>query len=95
MSKLAAKIRRRLKRGAVPWDLAIAGESPHEVREILEQAKPFLALRPPRQPVSLRLDPHDLAMLERLARQKGIPYMQLMAMGLHERVEQEKGKLEA
>jgi hypothetical protein len=95
MSKLPAKIRRRLKREATQWDLAVAGESPHEVQEILEQTELFLASRPPRQPVSLRLDPYDLALAKRLARRKGIPYTQLIAMWLHERVEHEKGKADA
>ena len=95
MSRLPARIRSRLRREAAELDLAIAGETPEKVQELLEQAEPFRASRPPRQPVSLRLDPHDLAMLKRLARQRGISYTQLMAMWLHERVEQEKGKADA
>jgi len=95
MSRLPARIRKRLKREAAQWDAAIAGESPHEVQGILEQAEPFRASRPPRQPVSLRLDPYDLALAKRLARRKGIPYTQLIAMWLHERVEQEKPKADA
>lgn len=95
MSRLPTKIRRRLKREAAQLDAAIAQENPHEVQESLEQAEPFLASRPPRQPVSPRLDPYDLALAKRLARRKGIPYTQLIGMWLHERVEHEKGKADA
>jgi len=38
----------------------------------------------------VRLDPFDLALLKRIARNKGIPFTQLMSMWLHEKVEQEK-----
>lgn len=95
MSKLPGKIRKRLKQEARKWDAAIASETPGRVQELLEQAEPFQALRPPRQPVSLRLDPYDVAAAKRLARRRGIPYTQLMAMWLHERVEQEKGTADA
>lgn len=90
MSTLPAKIRKRLKKEAHEWDASIAEENPAKVQELLQQAEPFEVSRPPRQPVSLRLDPFDLAMLRRMARKKGIPYTQLMAMWLHERIEQEK-----
>jgi hypothetical protein len=36
------------------------------------------------------LDPFDLAMLKRIARQKGLPFTQLMSLWLHEKIEQEK-----
>jgi hypothetical protein len=45
---------------------------------------------PPRQPVSLRMDPFDLSMIKRLARKKGVPHTQLMAIWLRERIEKEK-----
>ena len=90
MTNLPAKIRKKLKQEAREWDASIAGESPKQVQELLEQAEPFEISRPPRKPVSLRLDPFDLAMVKRFARRKGIPYTQLMAMWLHERIEQEK-----
>ena len=41
-------------------------------------------------PVSLRLDPFDVSMVKRLAHKKGIPHTQLMAIWLHERIDQEK-----
>jgi len=90
MSKLPKRIKMRLKKEASEWDASIAKESPDRVMHLLETAEPFDASRPPRQPVSLRMDPFDLALLKRLAREKGLPHTQLMAMWLHERIEQEK-----
>ena len=90
MSKLPKRMRNLLNKEASDWDASIAKESPAKVRQLLETAEPFDASRPPRQPVSLRIDPFDLALLKRLARQKGLPHTQLMAMWLHERIELEK-----
>jgi hypothetical protein len=90
MSKLPKTIRNTLIKESRDWDALIAKESSAKVEQLLERAKPFEVSRPPRQPVSLRVDPFDLAMLKRLARQKGLPHTQLMAMWLHERIEQEK-----
>jgi len=36
------------------------------------------------------MDPFDISMIKRFARKKGVPYSQLMAMWLHERMEKEK-----
>lgn len=90
MSKLPEKIRKKLKGEARSWDASIANEKPEKIQEILEKAETFFATRPPRQPVSLRIDPFDLSMLKRIARRKGIPFTQLMSMWLHEKIEQEK-----
>ena len=90
MSPLPDNLRNRLKKEAGEWDAAVAGESPEAVQRLLDEAEPFKVLRPPRQPVSLRLDPFDISMLKRIARKKGIPYTQLVATWLHERIEQEK-----
>jgi len=90
MKKLPEKIRTKLGEEARSWDASIANEKPEKIQESLEKAEPFLATRPPRQPVSLRIDPFDLSMLKRIARRKGIPYTQLMSMWLHEKIEQEK-----
>jgi hypothetical protein len=38
------------------------------------------------------MDPFDLSMAKRIARLKGIPFSQLMAMWLHKRIEQEKAQ---
>ncbi len=92
MSKLPAKNRKRLKNEAETWDTSIAHENPKKVGELLEKAELFLANRPPRQPVSLRVDPFDISMAKRIARRKGIPFTQLMSMWLHEKNEQEKGQ---
>ena len=90
MSKLPDKIRKKLKKEARLWDVKIADEPPEKVQELLGRAKPFIAPRPPREPVSVRIDPFDLSMLKRMARHRGIPFTQLMSMWLHERIEEEK-----
>jgi len=93
MSKLPLETRNRLRDEARDWDAAILTESPDEVQELLTEAESFGSRRPVRRPVSLRLDSSDIAMLKRLARRKGIPYTQLMALWLHERIEQEKSAI--
>ena len=90
MSRLPKEIRNSLKEEAKEWDISIAGESPEQVRKLLDEAELFKAPRLARQPVSIRLDPFDISMIKRLARKKGIPHTQLMALWLHERIEQEK-----
>lgn len=92
MSALPEKIRKKLKEEARNWDAAAANELPEKVEKALDEAEPFNTRRPPRQPVSLRVDPFDLAMIKRLARRRGIPHTQLMSMWLHEKVEHEKKK---
>jgi len=92
MRKLPAKIKEQLKKEAQTWDTSIAQENPQKVAEFLEKAELFLANRPPKQPVSLRVDPFDISMAKRIARRKGIPFTQLMSMWLHEKIEQEKGQ---
>ncbi|OGP93891.1 MAG: hypothetical protein A2157_11625 [Deltaproteobacteria bacterium RBG_16_47_11] len=93
MNKLPAKFRNRLKKEAQSWDTSIANEKPEKIKELLDQAELFVASRPPRQPVSLRIDPFDLSMAKRIARQKGIPFTQLMSMWLHEKIEQERKRM--
>jgi predicted DNA binding CopG/RHH family protein len=90
MSKLPEKIRKKLKEEARAWDASLAKEKPEKIQKVLDKAEPFFAIRPPRQPVSLRIDPFDLSMLKRIARRKGIPFTQLMSIWLHEKIEQEK-----
>ena len=92
MSKLPAQIRKRLKKEAESWDTSFAHEDPLKVKGLLERADLFVANRPPRRPVSLRVDPFDVSMAKRIARRKGIPFTQLMSMWLHEKIEQEKGQ---
>jgi len=41
----------------------------------------------PRQPAFLRMDTFDLSMIKRLARNKGVPHTQLMAIWLREWVQ--------
>jgi len=90
MSKLPAKLRNRLKKEALAWDVSLSEERPEEVEKLFERAELFQANRPPRQPVSIRVDPFDLSLAKRIARRKGIPFTQLMSMWLHEKIEQEK-----
>ena len=91
MSKLPKKTRNGLKKEAIQWDTAISGESPEQIQELLNDAEPFKVPRPARQPVSLRMDPFDVSMIKRLARKKGVPHTQLMAMWLHERIDSKLG----
>jgi len=93
MSKLPQRIRTRLKREAQIWNSSIVKEAPEDVSRLLDKADFFVAHRPSRQPVSVRLDPFDIAMLKRIARKKGIPFSQLMSMWLHEKIDQEKTAL--
>jgi len=90
MSRLSRKTRDDLKKEAIQWDTAISGESPEQIQELLNDAESFKVPRPARQPVSLRMDPFDISMIKRLARKKGVPHTQLMAMWLRERIEREK-----
>lgn len=91
MNRLPKQIKKDLKKEAKEWDRTIAEESSEHVQKMLDQAESFKIPRPPRQPVSIRLDPFDIAMVKRIARRKGIPPAQLMATWLHERIEREKG----
>ena len=90
MSRLPKEIRNNLKEEAKEWDITIAGESPEQVQNLLDESETFKVPRPARHPVSLRLDPFDISLVKRLARKKGIPHTQLMAIWLHERIDQEK-----
>jgi len=89
MSRLPKRIRKILQKEAHEWDIRIPTEGPEKVQKLLESAKPFKVARPPREPVSLRLDPFDISMIKRIARNKGIPHTQLMALWLHEKAVQE------
>jgi hypothetical protein len=90
MSRLPKSETKRLSKEAREWDEAVKKENKEQVEKLLEKAEVFNIPRPPRQPVSLRLDPYDLSMAKRIARKKGIPHTQLMALWLHERIEKEK-----
>ena len=90
MSRLPKEIRNKIREEAKEWDTAIAGESVEDVQKLLDEAEPFKVPRPARQPVSLRLDPFDISMIKRLARKKGIPHTQLMALWLHEKIDRER-----
>lgn len=88
-SRLPEKIVQRLRREALAWDLATRKETDGQVTALLEKAEVFRVTRPPREPVSVRLDPQDIFLLTRLARRKGIPSSQLIALWVHERVARE------
>jgi len=57
MKKLPKRIKTGLKKEAQAWDSSIAKERPEEVSGFLDKAEFFVARRPPRQPVSVRVDP--------------------------------------
>jgi predicted DNA binding CopG/RHH family protein len=90
MTRLPKEIKNSLREEAKEWDASNAKEKVEDVQKLLNEAELFEAQRPARQPVSVRLDPYDISMIKRLARKKGIPYTQLMALWLHEKIEQEK-----
>jgi predicted DNA binding CopG/RHH family protein len=89
MTRLPKEIKNSLLEEAKEWDAAISKEKVEDVQKLLTEAELFEAQRPARQPISVRLDPYDISMIKRLARKKGIPYTQLMALWLHEKIEQE------
>ena len=90
MSRLPKRVRKSSQKEAHEWDIRISTEGPEKVQKLLESVELFKVTRPPRQPVSLRLDPFDISMIKRIARNKGVPHTQLMALWLHEKVEQER-----
>ncbi len=73
MNRLPKEIKKDLKEEAKEWDRTIAKESPEHVQKMLDQAESFKIPRPPRQPVSIRLDPFDIAMAKRIARERVFP----------------------
>ncbi len=85
-SRLSAKIVQRLRKEAVAWDRARRGEAEGEVAAALGEAEVFRVSRPAREPVSVRLDPQDIFLLKRVARRRGIPSSQLIALWVHERL---------
>ena len=87
--RLSERIVRRLRKEAGAWDRARMTETDDEVGTLLNGAKVFKVSRPAREPVSVRLDPGDIFLLRRLARRKGIPSSQLIAVWVHERVARE------
>ena len=88
-SRLPAAIVRRLKREAEEWDSRASSERPKDLLDQIARADVFHVRRPAREPVSVRLDPGDVFLLRRIARQKGIPHSQLLSQWVHERVAQE------
>jgi len=91
-SRLPARIVQRLRKEALTWDRAGSAESGREAAARLDEALVFTVSRPAREPVSVRLDPQDVFLVKRLARRKGIPSSQLLALWIHERVVTENGR---
>jgi hypothetical protein len=58
---------------------------PQREAELLEKSESFRVSRPPRQPISLGIDPLDLSILKRIARRKGIPFTPLLFMWVQEK----------
>lgn len=85
-SRLPDRIVDRLRKEAQAWDRARDRESEAALNAQLDRAELFSVGRPAREPVSVRLDPQDILLVKRLARRRGIPYSQLLAEWVHERV---------
>jgi hypothetical protein len=83
-SHLPDRIVQRLRKEAAAWDRARATEGERDVARQLEDSEVFVASRPAREPVSVRLDPRDIFLLRRIARRRGIPSSQLIALWVHE-----------
>jgi len=66
MSRLTKEIRNNLKAESKEWESIIAKESPDQVQKLLDKAETFKVPCPARQPVSLRLDPFDVSMVNAL-----------------------------
>ena len=92
-SRLPDKIVQRLRKEATSWTRARGRESEAAVIKELEKADVFAVGRPPREPMSVRLDPQDIFLLKRLARRRGIAHSQLIAQWVHERVVRETRRL--
>ena len=86
---LPETLRRSLAAEALEWDEKARMETENSVCKEVESAEIFDVRRPARQPVSVRLDLRDITLLKRFSRRRGIPYSQLIAQWLHERVETE------
>ena len=85
-SRLPEKIVKRLRNEARAWDQTRAAESDRDAARALEKTPVFVMSRVAREPVSVRLDPTDIFLVRRLARRKGVPSAQLLALWVHERV---------
>jgi predicted DNA binding CopG/RHH family protein len=88
-TKLPEKLRRSLAVEALEWDEKARMETENSACKEIENAEIFNVTRPPRRPVSVRLDLREITLLKRFSRRRGIPYFQLIAQWLHERVETE------
>ena len=86
---LPEKLRKSLKTEALEWEKEARRETDGEVGGRLEKAELFSVPRPPRRPVSVRLDPGDISLLKRYARRRGVSYSQLISQWLHERLKSE------
>lgn len=88
-TRLPEKLRSSLAAEALEWDEKVRRETEKSASKEIESSEIFNVPRPPRQPVSVRLDLRDISLLKRFSRRRGIPYSQLIAQWLHERVETE------
>jgi len=88
-TSLPEKLRKSLKTEALEWEKKARRETDEEDGKRMESAEFFSVPRPPRRPVSVRLDLGDISLLKRYARRRGIPYSQLISQWLHERLKSE------
>ncbi len=89
MTRLPEKLRKSLNTEALEWEEKSRWETEESVSKDMERAEVFNIPRPPRQPVSVRMDIRDISLLKRLSRRRGITYSQLIVQWLHERLDAE------
>ena len=75
--------------------LALPAEAPIDTSDIPDLGKTTgwtrgLMYRPVLQPISIRLPAPDIAMAQKLARKKGIPYQTYIKILLHDALERER-----
>lgn len=90
-TRLPEKLKKSLKTEALEWEKRAWKETEEAVSKRMESAEYFNVLRPPRRPVSVRLNIGDISLLKRSARRRGVSYSQLISQWLHERLKIEYG----
>ncbi len=75
---------KKMKNEAKYWDNILKTETIDEFEKDLKKAKTFTAVRPPKVNITLRIEPLDLMLIKRKARQLGLPHSQLIASIVHQ-----------
>ena len=89
IKSLPEKMRKDLEVEALEWEENARRETEEAISKEIEGSELFSVPRPPRRPVSVRLDIRDISLLKRLSRRRGITYSQLIVQWLHERLDAE------